>query len=47
MLPIDPELLLFLKFFIVFTCIFFWVRLAYRWLFRSYHGYRHPHDHQS
>lgn len=29
MFPLDPTLLLFVKFFVVFTCVFFWIRLAY------------------
>ena len=42
-LPLDPDLLLYLKFFVVFTCVFFWIRLAYRWAFRQYRGYSHRH----
>ena len=36
-LPLDPDILLFLKFFVVFTCFFFWIRMAYTWMFRRYH----------
>ncbi len=37
MFPLDPMFLIFLKFFIVVTCIVFWLRLAMRYLA---HGYR-------
>ena len=40
MFPLDPDLLMFLKFFIVFTCIFFWIKLGWDALFG---GYRHHH----
>ena len=43
MLPLDPTLLLFLKFFVVFTCIFFWIRLAYNTLMGDYIRRRHYH----
>ena len=33
MFPLDHSLLIFLKFFVVTTCIFFWVRLAYDQIF--------------
>jgi hypothetical protein len=29
---------MFLKFFVVMTCVFFWIRLGYRWLFMHYRG---------
>jgi hypothetical protein len=44
-LPIDPDILLFLKFFVVVTCVFFWIRLGYLWLFRQYLRPRHRHEH--
>lgn len=36
MLPLDPVVLMFLKFFIVLTCIVFWLRLGVRYLKRGY-----------
>ncbi len=36
-LPLDPMFLMFLKFFVVITCIVFWLRLGIRYLT---HGYR-------
>lgn len=42
-LPVDPDLLMFLKFFIVFTCIFFWIKLGYDAAFRHYRGRGHRH----
>ena len=45
MLPLDPEFLIFLKFFVVVTCIVFWLRLGMRWLMRNHRihqGHRHP-----
>ncbi len=29
MFPIDRDLLMFLKIFVVLTCMFFWIRLVY------------------
>ena len=31
-MPLNPEFLMFIKFFIAFTCAFFWIRLGVRWL---------------
>lgn len=36
MFPLDPMLLMFLKFFVVVTCIVFWLRLGIRYLTRGY-----------
>jgi len=47
MLPLDREMLIFLKFFVVITCIVFWLRLGFNWLMRNqrvHRGYRHPSD---
>ncbi len=44
MFPIDPELLMYLKIFIVFTCIFFWIKLAYDVLMRRHRLREHRHD---
>ena len=46
MFPLSQEILLFAKFFVFFTCVFFWVKLAYDGLKRSARirlGY-HRHD---
>jgi hypothetical protein len=45
-LPVDPDLLLFIKLFVVFTCVFFWIKLFYDSMRRSlglrrYHHQRH------
>ena len=37
MLPLDPMFLMFLKFFVVVTCIVFWLRLGIRYLTRGYY----------
>jgi hypothetical protein len=36
MFPLDPFLLFFLKFFVVITCIVFWLRLAMEALMRNH-----------
>ncbi len=36
MLPLDPMFLMFLKFFVVVTCIVFWLRLGIRYITRGY-----------
>jgi hypothetical protein len=36
MLPLDPDLLIFVKFFVVFTCVCFWVRVGMDLLFRHH-----------
>jgi hypothetical protein len=43
MLPLDPFFLMIVKFFIVVTCIVFWLRLGVRYLTRGYRvdGRRH------
>lgn len=43
MFPLDPFLLFFLKFFVVITCMVFWLRLAVRGLMR-YHRIHHPKE---
>ena len=43
MFPLDAELLLFLKFFVVFTCFFFWVRLGVKALMRNHRIDAHRH----
>ena len=40
MFPLDRNLLLFIKFFVVITCLFFWIRLIYFAISR-----RHTIDH--
>lgn len=42
MLPLDPNFLLFLKFFVVVTCVVFWLRLGLRGLMRDHH----PHSYR-
>ncbi len=42
MLPLDPDLLMWLKFFVVFTCIFFWINLGYNILMRKDRMRRRP-----
>ncbi len=42
MFPLNPDLLLFLKFFVVGTCVFFWIRLAFYGLMGTR---RHRHHH--
>jgi hypothetical protein len=37
MFPLHRDLLMILKFFVVLTCIFFWVRLAYLAVRRAHH----------
>ena len=49
MLPINSDLLLFIKFFVVFTCVFFWIKLIYDVFRRSlglrqYHHRRHSQE---
>jgi len=47
MLPLDPEILIFLKFFVVLTCIVFWLRLGIQWMMRNHRvhrGSRHRTD---
>jgi len=44
-LPLDPDFLMFLKFFVVLTCVVFWIRLAYHWLFRQYRGHNRRRHH--
>ncbi len=43
-LPIDPFLLLLLKFFVVLTCFFFWVKTIYELMFRNQRIRHHRHD---
>lgn len=43
MFPLGQDLLLFLKFFVLFTCIVFWVRLGFQWLMR-HHRLRRERD---
>ena len=45
MLPLDADLLIFVKFFVVLTCVFFWIKLAYDSLMRQYHHRRRHHRH--
>jgi hypothetical protein len=42
MFPLDRDLLLLIKFFVVLTCVFFWVRLIYLGIKRHHdiHGHR-------
>ena len=35
MFPLNPELLLYVKFFIFLTCVMFWVKLAYDALMKA------------
>jgi len=47
-LPVDPTALIFIKFFVVITCVCFWLRLAVKHLLRrhgvgSYWHGRHRH----
>ena len=44
-LPLDPDFLMFLKFFVVMTCFVFWIRLGYHWLFRQYRSFHHRRPH--
>ncbi|MCE9615598.1 MAG: hypothetical protein K8T26_15115 [Lentisphaerae bacterium] len=44
MFPLDPDLMMFLKFFILFTCLFFWIKLGYDAAFRSYRSRHHHHE---
>jgi hypothetical protein len=45
MFPLDRNLLLFLKFFVVLTCFFFWIRLIYLAIQRQHRIYsRHLED---
>lgn len=46
MLPLHPDFLLFLKFFVVVTCIFFWIRLGVRWMMRGYYHRHYPRRHE-
>jgi hypothetical protein len=32
----DQDLLLYLKFFVLFTCVAFWVRLGFQWVMRHH-----------
>ena len=43
MLPLDSDVLMFIKFFVVFTCIFFWIKLGYDVLMRHHHIHRRHH----
>ena len=43
-LPIDPFLLLLLKFFVVVTCVFFWVKFLYDFLMQGHRLRHHRHD---
>ena len=43
MFPLGQDLLLFLKFFVLFTCIVFWARLGFQWLMR-HHRLRRERD---
>jgi hypothetical protein len=43
-LPLDPFLLLLLKFFVVFTCVFFWIKFIYDRLMGSYRVRHNRHD---
>ena len=48
MFPLDDDFLLVLKFFVLFTCFFFWIRLGVRALMRqhnlgSYHRRHAPY----
>ena len=36
MFPLDRNVLMFLKFFVVLTCVFFWIRLAYLAIMRRH-----------
>lgn len=36
MLPLDTDLLMFIKYFVVITCFVFWLRLGYHWLMRGF-----------
>lgn len=46
MLPLDPFVLFLLKFFVVITCVVFWVRLGVRALMRYYRQATHHHPHR-
>ncbi len=37
MFPLDPVFNMFLKFFVVATCVVFWLRLGLRYLSRGYY----------
>ena len=39
MFPLSQDILLYMKFFVFFTCVAFWIRLGYRWLMH-YHRLR-------
>lgn len=43
MFPLSQDVLLFLKFFVLFTCFVFWLRLGYQWLMRNHRLY-HDRD---
>jgi hypothetical protein len=43
MLPLNPDLLIWTKFFVVFTCIFFWINLGYKVMMRHHRVRRHPY----
>ncbi|MFT5239107.1 MAG: hypothetical protein ACI9OU_000302 [Candidatus Promineifilaceae bacterium] len=43
-LPLDPFLLLLLKFFVVFTCVFFWIKFIYDRFMSSYRVRHNRHD---
>ncbi|MDA0323231.1 MAG: hypothetical protein O2923_11030 [Verrucomicrobia bacterium] len=48
MFPLDPGLLMLLKFFVVLTCVCFWIELAWGIFTRaSRHSGRHRHHHHS
>ena len=46
MLPLDPDLLIFIKFFIFVTCIIFWIKLGYEALQKSMRMHSHHHLHE-
>jgi len=46
MLPIDPNLLLIVKFFVLLTCIFFWIKLLFDQISKSMRMRSHYHRHE-
>ncbi len=44
MFPLDRDFLLLVKFFVVLTCIFFWIRLVYISIRRRHNIYRNHDD---
>ena len=43
MLPLEPDFLMFIKFFVVLTCVVFWIRLGVIWAWRQHRMRSHHH----